>query len=337
MTTAPLVQYWQGHRRELLRGFLGAFAVSAALLLVGSWPRWFAALCGAVMVVSAPLVIWQSLRWDKQFTVAWILLLVTAIGWSAAQDLLGFVTQKSPVPWPAPVAFVTEDDHRMTSLPAEMGNYRLAKDSKGELLDLDWGKSKSGRSTLDSLGMATDWDRSGGRRESRCCNWYVTRVYEDTRSQRKLAWNLAIYYYTGGLDLVPHIPENCLEAGGNKVVSSDRVKLVVPAVKRFGWNEVLTLSRTQYRSAKDGRQFVEYYLFSLNGQPEHSNLDVRWNLMNPFTRHTYFAKIQFGARLPMTTVQESDRQAEEFLQATLPEILRFLPSQQDVDKLNKGK
>ncbi len=337
---APIWQLWSTHRRRITWGAMGAFAAATGLMLMVDWSSSVALACGAVMLLTAPLVVWRSLRWDRHFSITWMILLVMAGGWGAARELMGFVTQKQPVPWPTPVK-VLDEDHRMVSLPKDLGVFKLAhnKDANGieREAEIDFTTDKYGRDTLITLGIATDYDKSGGRFENRSSNWYVWRQYEDTRAQHKRRWHLAVYYYTGGLDLVPHIPDICLEAGGNKVVAADSVQLLVPATQKFGWKPLQTFSRTQYQRAKDGKQFVEYYIFSLNGDSENSSYNVRWKLTNPFKRYTYFAKIQFGPQEPLRDLAESDKEAAEFMQAAMPEILKLLPTSRDVDMLQERK
>lgn len=342
MTLPPsILNAWTSRRRPITWGAAGVFAAAAAVLLLAEWSLPVGVACGVLAVLTAPVVVWQSLRWDRHFSITWMILLASAAGWGTARELMGFVTQKSPVPWPAQVVAV-EDGHRMISLPKEFGNFKIARNKDGNGVDhgeaeIDFITDKYGRDTLITLGIATDYDNSGGRFENRSSNWYVWRRYEDNRPQHKQQWHLAVYYYTGGLDLVPHIPDICLEAGGNKVLASDTVPLLVPGAQSFGWKPQLAFFRTLYQQVEGGRQFVEYYIFSLNGESESSSLNVRLKLPNPFKRYSYFAKIQFGPQNSVRDLAESDREAAEFMQAALPEILKLLPTRQDVDKLQSRK
>jgi hypothetical protein len=261
---------------------------------------------------------------DRPFVIAAIILGVTAVGWSSIRAALGVVTQKQPVPWPAGIV-VTEKDHRLTTLPTRLGLYEMVKEY--ELT------GDNDEDTLHTLGVATGFDNSDDRHARRRSNWYVTRVYADKRpSPLHKNWTLAAYYYTGGLDLVPHIPDNCLVAGAMTVLGTEVVKFSLPDLPE-PWRQV-QFCRTQYED-KSGQRHAEYYTFSLNGEPECSRNEVRLKLLSPFMRYSYFAKIQLGPfHEPVLDVAETDRAAEQFLRSAMPELLKVLPTPADVARLS---
>ena len=270
---------------------------------------------------------WREL-FERHFLIAVVVLGVSAAGWGAAVHWLGVVTIKQPVPWPE-IVRVTEKGHRLTDPAMQMlGSYaKFARSDKNS------GDTEYSEDNLKILGMATDYDNT--RYEGRRSNWYFSRIYRgDNRSTHRF-WTLDVYYYTGGLDLVPHIPDVCLEAGGMSVRGTDVVTFTAPGVAGE-WGGPVQVCRTRFED-KDGRLLVQYYTFSLNGVPEHSRETVRLKLMNPFVRYSYFAKIQFGPWLragdSVTDLSETDKAAQDFFRGALPEILKTLPTERDVQGL----
>ena len=258
---------------------------------------------------------------DKHFLIAAILLATTAAGWEAARGFLKVVTKKEPVPWPEGVQ-VAQNDHKLMTLgdkTGRIGPYALVQDHEFTENETD---------TRNKLGIATEWDKSSQRWETGRSNWYSIRWYEDPITKR--AWQVSVYYYTGGLDLVPHIPDICLVAGGNTLLGTSRVALK-PVDGVEGWDQPYA-TRTSFQTGRS--EHAIYYLFSINGLPQHSREMVRLKLQNPFERYVYFAKIEFRSLAPVTTFEESDNAAREFASILLPEVLKVLPSAQDVRRLS---
>ena len=283
---------------------------------------------------------------NRHFMAASLILLVTAAGWGAARAFLGVVFQKEPVPWPEGVR--VDQDHRLLSLPKAFGpggRYRMVegdgvlwkkRNGEPDLDGLPDGERVHRQDLLDSLSIATKFDRT--RYDSRRSNWYVSRIYEDkdARSGYRL-WHLDVTYYTGGLDKVPHVGERCIvAAGGTLLRPSKTVRMEIPAGPK-GWTGKVPFSRTLYL-AKAGRfgatKHLQYHTFSLNGRPEADWQMVRLKLQNPFERYGYFAKIQFGPRGPVRSTAEPEQAAQAFIQQALPEVLKTLPTPEDIERID---
>ena len=290
----------------------------------------------AQSAASAVSPLWKAVLRDRNFLVAAAVLAVTAAGWEAATWWLGIYAQKEPVAWPSGVQ--VSDDFHLTSLADEFGSFkRVAPNvelSKADPNYRDW--EVFSKTDLESLSIGTSVDQDN--LPKRCCNWYVSRRYKDTRPESPVReWNLQVYYYTGGGDTVPHVPEICAAASGAKVLDDPgptTVRLRIPTVAA-PWAQEVPFTRTMYRRG-EAYYAADYYTFSMNGTFGDSRLWVRWELLNPFIRHAYFAKIQFGpasvsqARPDGAAVAAMDRAAEDFLRHALPEILKALPSSRDV-------
>jgi hypothetical protein len=282
---------------------------------------------------------WLAAPRQRHFVVAAVILAVAAVGWSWTVNTLKWALQKEAVPWPAGV--VVRDDFSLEGLTAQMGPFRMVqgdgvldRDERGELrLDgrPDGDIRLEDKDVMDSLGVGTSADQM--RRPGRQSNWYCIRIYEDTRPAAPCRyWQLEVYYYTGGLDTVPHVPERCLVAGGATVPGGQTVRFEVPQAAA-PWDSV-PVERVGYeqsdRSGMQTRPFVQYYVFSLNGEPESSWEMVRGKLMDPRLRRCYFAKIQFAPLVSMVDAREADQAAGEFFAAVAPRVLKLLPTSRQV-------
>ena len=251
---------------------------------------------------------------------------------------------KQSVPWP-PQAQV-DGDFRLASLDKSFGPYKLVEED-GLFPDAQGRYAPDGRpdgevvydkTSLEALGVGTSYDSS--RFKDRRSNWYVARLYRDARESRESPyyfWRLDVTYYTGALDLVPHVPERCLMAAGAVLIPSLSGKVTFAPIAGTAnpWDRKLTINRTGWEQsvARGLRRGVQYYTFSLNGKPEGSWEKVRWTLGLPGIKYCYFAKIQFAPAGQIADIDEADRKAQEFLSYALPAVLKQLPMPPDVERL----
>lgn len=273
----------------------------------------------------------SALSWcwkERHFLIAALILAITAFGWDLALGKLRWVMRKEPVPWPKGV--LVSEDFRLLTLPEQLGPYVLAE--RGDL-DLE-------EEDLELLGVGTSQDKD--RHAQRRSNWYNVRIYRDTRKapgEPYSVWRLEVYYYTGGLDTVPHVPERCLVVGGATTLDSEseNIPFKVPAARK-PWDNAIAFRKVPYEKSDrlrlNQQRYVTYYIFSLNGKPEQSWEVVRVTLMHPLVRYCYFAKIQFAPLNEIVDSDEADKSAEDFVNFFLPSVLRTLPMPNDVQKLN---
>jgi len=272
--------------------------------------------------------------------IAAAILAISAVSWTATKNAMKWVFHKQAVPWP-PSVRVNEEEFRLTSLPEAFGPYVRAAD--GELEDHEDGRPDGEviitGDVLAALKIGTSLDK--GRVSERESNWYVSRIYIDTRKrpgQPYRLWRLDVTYYTGGLDKVPHVPERCLAAAGAKGIKSKQVTLHVPGAPK-PWDSKLKWQQTRYTAQTPGTfeatARADYYIFSLNGHPQDSWEMVRLELNYPWIRHCYFAKIQFTPLNGISDSAEAHREVEKFAAYFLPEVLRMLPMPSDVERLNE--
>jgi len=267
----------------------------------------------------------------RHFAVAAAVLLVVGVGWNAIAGIIGIYLAKYPVP---PPEVVQTDQHRLVSFPRRIGPYVVAGD--GELfVDRRTGVPiRDGQpdgitifpdDVLETLGTA--------KHEM---NWYYSGIFRDTRlgeSGRYLRMDLT--YYTGLLDAVPHVPTNCIVAGGGRILrdQSKPVAVSIPAAPE-PWRRI-AVYRTAYRVSASAFQGVsaQYHLFSMNGTPTCDRFAVRMRLGLPWVKYAYFAKIQVAPLRPEATLEQTDRVCLEFIRTVLPEVLKYLPSAADVRRL----
>jgi len=281
------------------------------------------------------------------FAVAAGILAASAFGFEYTIAALKVVTKKKAVPWPEKPfkVLVNPDTFRWENLPERVGNrYFLAEDGElsGEKDGVPDGEIEVQDDVLSSLKIGTPLDkqRVGARRS----NWLSLRIYRDNtrpRGHPLRYWRLDVYYYTGALDTVPHVPEACLQAAGATALPSGTISFNVPAARSPWGDGPLTFHRARFAvpdvRTSGTRQVVEYYIFSVNGRPEHSRNQVRLKLMNPFEPYSYFAKIQFGCLGQPTSEKELDAAAEDFMNYMLPVIVRAFPTAEYIEKLKSAE
>jgi hypothetical protein len=264
---------------------------------------------------------------NRHFLIAAVLLGAAAATWNILSAQLGIWVIKEPVVWPEGVR--VDEAFRMTSLPERIGPYVLHKDKEREI-DAD---------TMELLRIGHHGDKVN--RPGRISNWLAVGIWRDTtvpEGSPMQYWRLEVYYYTGGADVVPHVPEICLVAGGADVEKTETAsaKLGGPLGKGHeAWLQPLTFQALRYRLPNIPGTRSSYYIFSLNGRPENDRLLVRLKLTNPLVRHAYFAKIQFEPLGAAADSRQTDAAAGRFAQAMLPQILKVLPAASDVERLDR--
>ena len=284
-------------------------------------------------------------RANRHFLIAAVVLGTSALGWSLAVRVLEIATHKEAVPWPAGVR--VDEDFRMVSLPDTFGSFEfvsadgeLQRDQSGRPIKdgRPDGETKVESETMELLKIGTSTDKANlPKRKS---NWLSIRVYRDRRVKPGRAlryWRAEIYYHTGGVDVVPHVPEICGVAGGAVLLGSDDIQVTLPHAPGEWGGKPIDFRRTRFeRTDLSGAtsRYAQYYVFSLNGHPESSRNVVRLRLTSPFIRYAYFAKIQFAPLGSMIDARKTDEAAKEFARHFLPEALKTLPMPADVEKLD---
>lgn len=280
------------------------------------------------------------------FCIASGILLVSVISWNVITAKLKYYFRKEAVAWPQNVR-ISEVEFRNLSLPAHFGtNYRMVegdgvldRDEKGEPVKdgKPDGEVYYREDIKETLGIGTSLDE--GRVVERKSNWYVSRYYEDVREPENSPyryWQLDVTYYTGSEVTVPHVPDICVLAGGSSIVGRDVLHINnIPDVPA-PWDKDTPFSALYYeRNDMASYNYVQYYLFSVNGRPETDRDLARIELTKLSNRYVYYAKIQFFPRAVIRDRVQADEHARDFLKNALPAVLGELPSQEYMSSLNK--
>ncbi|KPK84706.1 MAG: hypothetical protein AMJ81_04935 [Phycisphaerae bacterium SM23_33] len=271
------------------------------------------------------------------FGVAAALLLAAAAGFHVAVRLLRIHLVKAAVPLPEAARL---DGHWLANFPQALGPDILGPDGR-----------RVPRYVLAPDGyrkLTEDVLRELGTTKHRL-NWYYSAFYRDNqvtsiRAEDQRYFILDVTYYTGLVDPVPHIPEICLLAGGFAPLPGESASLTLelPDLPE-PWREwrQIKVRRAAY-ALKDtfgaAVKSAQYYVFSMNGEATDSRSRVRWDLTWPTRNYCYFAKIQAAPGRPEASAAASDEVSLEFLRHAIPAALRFLPSADDVKRLeDSGK
>ena len=169
------------------------------------------------------------------------------------------------------------------------------------------------------------------------------RVLSGLQAERPEAViNLGLYYYTGLVDTVAHIPDRCYIADGYDVS-----RYQTKSDERFGTypdgRDRLVSFRYINFEDQTGQQRESKnvaYLFHVNGHYESDPLGVRRSLQNLLEPYGYYAKIELMTVSPRRVGEAAGGQSgrdktlaamEDFLSSALPEFERCMP---DWEKLH---
>jgi len=204
---------------------------------------------------------WREAFRCRPFLVSLVLLGGAAVAVQAAQRLGGVSFRKAAVPLRKPLS---EFDFR------RIAPYRLVK-----TLRLP-GSVEKELGTTDYLeAVIEDPTLSGPGEPGRRIDLFVT-------------------YYTGGVDQVPHVPEECYVGGGYDILESSTLDLTVPGVGLP--DDRLEVRRLLFQSGRSGGEAVRpvLYFFMVNGSFVSSRTAARVRLADVRYKHAYFSKVELA-------------------------------------------
>lgn len=223
--------------------------------------------------------------------------------------------------------------------------------------------------TLDNWqAVGTDAQFSAEMIESLGTEVYLDRTYSHEEYGRVM---LHIAYYTGMIDMIPHVPDRCMVAGGFEQIG--RTRNFDLDIDRSFWtldpehvNQksqepyqtvsfphritgrpltvrmpqgkfALRTSEFRHPSFGDGRIFAGFF-FIANGHASASPLDVRRLAFDKTDRYAYYCKVQ-------VTIPGDERFDEaQFIEAAssliselLPDLMRCLPDWAEVEAKSKSE
>ncbi len=331
---------------------LGVLATSARIVdIFTSSPSPLLGFLGKLWVFLLPcgiaLAVWGLIALRKTRTRGRIRALVVAsvlgalalglnilVSWGVAEIARDW--EKHEVPWPKGCR--VSRDFRLLSLPQRFGPYaRLTATGElpgvkdGEIILDEDAKAKLG------IGMGNSATHYANRRS----NWYLSRVYVDTREPAGSSWRhwrLHVAYHTEALGgPVPHVPrpDPQLSVAGATVVNAGVETFPSVVGPSRPWDQPLVWRRVDYEDGRRSR-LVRFHLFSVNGEPTSDRLRVRGTLSQLGEKYCYFAQIQFGPCSAVSEREEIRSHAQEFARHFLPAVLKNLPMRPDIEKMGDG-
>jgi len=150
--------------------------------------------------------------------------------------------------------------------------------------------------------------------------------------------SVAVTYYTGKVDTVPHVPDRCYVADGFQPASYVVQDWDLGAYAAGSTRKVpVRFIDFEDQTSRGAQSRCVSYFFHANGQYLEDPNQVRIKLQNLFEKYAYFAKIEVMTILPqrirpgeVDPQRENDRKVaatgmQRFLTAALPEVEKLLP------------
>lgn len=204
-------------------------------------------------------------------------------------------------------------------VPLRQSLGKLDKDALGPYEFL--GRATLNAAVVESLG--TDEYINWGFRD--------TSVSESNSPLRQV--NLHVTYYTGGRDLVPHTPDQCMKGAGYEPTESANLEIPIESLGQQIPLRVLTFEKS---SIMNNETPTVCYTFSVNGKFACTRNGVRSEINSFGRRHGYFCKIEVsfgspGSKPRNPTRQETVEATQRFLNRLLPVLLEVhLPNWDEV-------
>ncbi len=142
--------------------------------------------------------------------------------------------------------------------------------------------------------------------------------------------NMAVTYYTGMADTIPHVPEICYVADGFQPKNPITTEWGVTSPLLEGGQE-LPVRYIDFYDQSSTKRFMRNvaYFFQTQGVYECVPLKARFHMQNLAQKQTYFSKVELMTQL--TDRVQAETVMQDFLSAALPEIERCLPDFRGLD------
>jgi hypothetical protein len=279
----------------------------------------------------------QSLK-RPGFLLVLLVLFAGAVGINAATSALKLHFRKQ--------ALLLRSKEGLTALPLQMGNWICVPETRTINPDEAHELQTDQYVFRDYVDLAAT-DREGRpvatREEILKMDKLPRKEFYDLLNQIRNKNNnavisLAVTYYTGKVDTVPHVPDRCYVADGFQPSAYDikdlRLGEYAPGAPRDVKVRFIDFEDQTTRGAQN--RCVTYF-FHANGKYEQDPNQVRLRLQHLTETYAYFAKIEVMTLLPLRPgvlekdpLKEKDRGAaattmQSFLTAALPEVEKLLP------------
>lgn len=263
--------------------------------------------------VAAPTAVVGAPRLSVRFVVCVVVLAGGAVGMRLAEAYWGQYLRKEPAPLRKPLERI--------NVARLLPDYELFPDQPPPISE----------DTLQTLGTHD----------------YVNLLLVDRRRQASDVTSLAhvfITFYTGKPDMVPHVPDECMVAGGfDQVGPADTRGLPIGGVGAPDGEVPLRVlqfaSPGMAQFGEDKQLNTVMYFFHVNGRYETTRFGVREAQSNLSDRYAYYAKIELRftdeSTRRLADKESSVAAARDLLSRLLPVLLQeHLP---DWEALNAAK
>ena len=278
--------------------------------------------------------LWKAMRKllvQPDYVLALTVLGASAIGLNFATDYLKLHFRKQPVQMRVSALDAAD------GIPSTLGNWILV--SKDKPLDPDTehalGTSQYVQRRYVNM-QALDAKQIEHLRDSASPD-RDKELAELQAQHPEAVIDLGIFYYTGMVDTVAHIPERCYVADGFEPTHSE-----LETGRKFGTypdgrDRVVNFRFLNFEDQSGHNRLSTNvaYLFHVNGHYESESLGVRQSLQNLLERYGYYAKVELKtiSLTPSAEAQQKARESmEDLLKSLLPEFERCLP---DWEKLHQ--
>jgi hypothetical protein len=266
---------------------------------------------------SEPAVKGEPLRWGRHFIAAVVVLGIAAVGLNAATQMLQLHFKKVPIPLKYELDDPTHGlatkigPWQMMSLDTPIGEDLRNALGTGEYVFRDYVDTR--KVTAEEIERFKD--RSAMERRA------LLMQLQEQRPDAVL--NVAVTYYTGMADTIPHVPEVCYVADGYRPVDPSNLQWDVTSPLLADGK--LPVRFIDFKDQSGKRQMTRNvaYFFQTQGSYESDPLRARFHMQNLAQRQTYFAKVEMMSILPDR--ERSIEVMKDFVSVALPEIERVLP------------
>lgn len=223
--------------------------------------------------------------WSAPFFACVLLLLAGAM----------FVTVGKRLGWLTILKEAVPLQRSLDAFPTEVGPYRLTLQPR----------------------LSPELEHELGTRE------YAVWKVQDTQAGPTDPWRnptLSVTYYTGKVDQVPHVPEECLFQGGKQQVGglkSSPMQVAMP-----GGTETVAVRTVAFRNQLDSSGIRVFYTIRCNTSFYEERNDVRRRMTDRTEKHLYYSKVEVSYFVPDVT-DAGDRiaaEAERLMNAVLPRL-----------------
>jgi hypothetical protein len=148
--------------------------------------------------------------------------------------------------------------------------------------------------------------------------------------------NMALTYYTGGVDTVAHIPERCYVADGYQPAETPETlswDMGPDRMSRTPSNPKIDVRFLNFEDQTGARRVTKRvaYFFFADGQYESDPLTVRQTLANLRYKHGFYSKVELMSIMP--DHDECAKVMSSFLQSAMPEVEKCYPDWNKVEQI----